>query len=121
VTSAFSMHCLAQPPGAVRIGPPSADAAPVSAADRASTSVATALEMLRLLNIAPPFACRPERDGLGGEPPSGRFLTAGSEIPLGNDTAGEGRHLLRRERSLAELLVQLERPEQVHDVVHPLV
>jgi hypothetical protein len=65
VTSACSMHCNAQPPGAASVGSPAADAAPVSAEDRTSPSVTTALVMLRLRNFVPPFACRP-RTGRSG-------------------------------------------------------
>src|SRR4051812_8568637 len=36
-------------------------------------------------------------------------------------TAFDARDLLRGERRLGQLLGQLEHPEQVHDVVHPLV
>src|SRR3954463_1560117 len=43
------------------------------------------------------------------------------EVAGGNDAATEARHLLGREGWVGELLVQLERPEQVDDVVHALV
>ena len=37
-----------------------------------------------------------------------------------HDSAAEARHLLRGEGLAIQLLIQMERAEQVHDVVHPL-
>src|SRR4029453_11881909 len=67
------MHWSAQPPPAPRIGPSAdAEAAPARATAIEAASVSAARLMVVVRNMSPPLRVIA---GLGGEPPSGGFLT----------------------------------------------
>src|SRR5215213_8424554 len=54
-------------------------------------------------------------------PSSIAVTLATSELAVREARAAERRDLLLRERRLGEVLAEVERAEEVHDVVHPLV
>src|SRR6266540_862737 len=56
-----------------------------------------------------------------GGPTSEELGARLSQLSRRDDAAAEGRHLIRVERRPGELLAQVERSAQVHDVAHPLV